>query len=104
MPWRSNGVPAPVSVAGTAASPVPPGIAQAGVGVDARSDIARTVIAKSTGRNPGAAEKLVFTSTVNTVAATWLRAKNPPYHWRTETGHGGWAPADCSIGEHAAPS
>ena len=67
----------------------------------ARSDIARTAIAKSTGRNPGAAEELVFTSTGNTVAAIWLRAKKPPYHWRTETEHGGLGACGLSIGEHA---
>ncbi len=67
----------------------------------ARSDIARTVIAKSTGRNPGAAEELVFTSTGNTVATIWLRAKKLPYHWRTETGHGGLGACELSIGEHA---
>src|SRR4051812_28801943 len=92
IPWRSNGVPPLVSVAGTAASPAPPGISQAGVGMYARSDIARTVIAKSTGRIPGAGEELVFTSTGNTLAAIWLREKKPPYHWRTETGHDGWRP------------
>src|SRR3954463_2497093 len=90
MPWRSNGVLPLVSVAGTAASPAPPGIAQAGVDMYARRDIARTVIAKSTGRIPGAAEELVFTSTANTVATIWLRAKKPPYHWRTEIAHDGW--------------
>src|SRR3954466_14400242 len=89
MPWRSNGVLPLVSVAGTAASPAPPGIAQAGVGMYARSDIARTVIAKSTGRNPGAADELGFTSTGNTVAALWLRAKKLSYHLRTETAHDG---------------
>src|SRR3954452_1770598 len=89
IPWRSNGVSPLVSVAGTAASPAPPGIAQAGVGMYARSDIARAVIAKITGRNPGAAEELVFTSTGNTVAAISLRAKKPSYHWRTETKHDG---------------
>lgn len=46
----------------------------------ASSDIARTVIAKSIGRIPGAAEELVFTSTANTVAINRLRAKKPPYH------------------------
>src|SRR3954447_9595729 len=87
MPWRSNGVPALVSVAGTAASPAPPGIAQAGVGMYARSDIAKTVTAKSAGRNRKAAKELVFTSTANTVATPWLRAKKPPYHRRTGTEH-----------------
>ena len=53
----------------------------------ARSAIAKTVNAKSTGRNPGAASKLFFTSTGNTVAAIRLRAKKPPYHLRTETVH-----------------
>jgi peptidoglycan-N-acetylglucosamine deacetylase len=70
----------------------------------ASSDIARTVIAKSTGRNPGAAEELVFTSTANTVAAIWLRAKKLPYHWCTETEHGDLGACGLSIGEHAAPS
>lgn len=68
----------------------------------ARSDIARTVIAKSTGRIPGAAEELVFTSTGNTVAAIWLRAKKPPYHCRTETGQAGLGACGLSIGEHSS--
>jgi len=44
------------------------------------SAIAKKVIAKTTGRNPGAAVKLVFTSTANTVAGIGPWEKKPPYH------------------------
>ncbi len=57
---------------------------------------------KSAGRNPGAAKEPFFTSTANTVAAIWLRAKQAPYHWRTQNGRECRLLSRCGTGRHAA--